>query len=332
MTRFLSFAPLLLSTISYGAMAVDVPSSSSSTASSAPPLTLPNSPSSSPLQNNDASDASSSTASSAPPLTLPNSPADAPLGISSSPAAAVSSSHPVSAALTKPSSSFSAEQIKELQDLIKSTLSENPETVINALQSYSEKQQIEQQEETQKLISAHKDGLLNKETSSVIGNPDGTAQLVVFVDPNCPHCRELEKILHTVAPKFPELAVHFRYWAILGDDSADVVKGIVAAHLQNKFEAVSLKIAQFENRLNLEGFLKLAQQAGLNIEQLKKDMASEKVSTIIADNKTLAETLKLQATPTTILSSSSGLEIITPTEEDSLIESIKKATSPVIAS
>lgn len=302
MIRFLPLASFLLSTISYGATAVDAPPSASIESK---PL-LP--------------------AETATPLASPDS------TITSATSLPAESSSPTPILSVQPSSSFSAEQIKELRDLIKSTVSENPETVINALQSYSEKQQAEQQEETQKLIVAHKDGLLNKETSPIIGNPDGTAQLVVFVDPNCPHCRELEKILHTVAPKFPELGVYFRYWAILGDDSTDVVKGIVASHLQNKFEAVSLKISQFENRLNLEGFLKLAQQAGLNIEQLKKDMSSEKVETIISGNKTLAETLKLQATPTTILSTSSGVEIITPTEEDSLIESLKKATSPVKAS
>ncbi len=219
--------------------------------------------------------------------------------------------------------SFSVEQKGELISVVKQIIKENPEIVIDAIQGYSEKQQAAHQEKTEKLIADNKAGLLDKEASSIIGNPDGQRKLVVFVDPNCPHCREFEKILHSVTTKFPDLGIYFRHWAILGEDSTEVAKGLVAAQLQGKFAAISQKVASFDNRLNLETFYKLAQESGLNIDQLKKDMASEKVNKILEQTKDLAEKIGLQGTPTSVLSDQTGLHLISPTDEESLVNSLK---------
>lgn len=228
---------------------------------------------------------------------------------------------------TPTKTSFSSQQLNELKEHVRNILKENPDIVINAIQDFSEKQQLEQQKKSHKLITDHKDALLDHGSASMIGNPNGHTKLIVFLDPNCPHCREFEKILHVAITKLPDLSVYFRHWAILGDDSTEVVKGIVAAQLQDKAKAISDKIANAEDRLNLEKFTKIAKECGVDIEQMKKDMVGEKVRKIIEHNKVLAEKLGLQGTPTSILAKDGQIQMISPTDEKSLMDDITGPTS-----
>lgn len=230
---------------------------------------------------------------------------------------------------TTNSAPLSAPQLQQLHQLIKATVEEtlknNPEMIINAIQTFSDKQQQDQQKKVDSLVAENKTNLIDPSSSSIIGDQNAEKKLVVFVDPNCPHCREFEKILIALPKKQPKVGVYLRHWAILGDDSSQVIKGILAAHKQGKFTDISQKISETEGGLNGDSFMKIASDPALhiNIEQLKKDMESEAVIKTIEANRELAEKIGLQWTPATVLITPTSTKMISPTDEESLIEALK---------
>lgn len=114
--------------------------------------------------------------------------------------------------------------------------------------------------------------------SVILGNPKGSVIITKYFDYQCPHCRTLSPVVEDVANNNKDVKIVSRVIPIMAPESWYVARAAIAAKYQG-----AKKFTQFngllmsQRRFITPGLtLDLAQDAGLNIRQLKRDMASKK--------------------------------------------------------
>jgi protein-disulfide isomerase len=213
---------------------------------------------------------------------------------------------------------------KEVLDIIQ----KYPEVLIKAIQTYGEQQQKEVMKKEAEKIAHFKDELTGDKAAIVGGNPNGTIKLIVFADPNCPHCRHFEANLGEIKGLFSNLKIYSRPWPIMGKESTEVVTGLMAAAKQgyDKYDALALRIASSNEKMDKTKFLKLAKELGLNVKKLKDDMGNAILAAETKSNHDLAVKMGLDAAPTIIMFDAAGeIQLLMPQDKEALKKTLTEA-------
>lgn len=135
---------------------------------------------------------------------------------------------------------------------------------------------------------------------AVLGNPQGSKVLVEFTDYNCPYCRQSLADVEQLIADDPEVKVVIREWPIFeGSDIAS--RMALAAAKQGKY--TEFHDAMFElGPATAESVNAAARQAGLDMEQAKKDGLSPGVEMELQKNRALAQQLGFSGTPSWVTS------------------------------
>lgn len=230
------------------------------------------------------------------------------------------------------STSFTPAQKAEIDLMIWDSLKNNPEKLIQVLQKFTEDQQKEAVKKVQDSVNSAKDQLSDSKNAIVIGKADAAIKLVLFVDPNCPHCRVFELALGEIEKDLPnkeKLGVLIRQWPILGKNSEVVSAGLIAAYAQDslKFKVLSDKLLSSEKAMDKEKFLNLAKEVGFDVVKLEAGIMSESVMNQLKNTKELAGKIGLEATPTIILTDKNGARLLQVGDKEelkkALIEAVK---------
>jgi len=193
-------------------------------------------------------------------------------------------------------------QKKQIEQVVHDYLVNNPEVLIEASQALQQKQQQNMQEQARTAIKQNADELF-ADNMAIAGNPKGNVTLVEFFDYQCVHCKKMSPVIGALIKKNPNLRVIYKEFPIFGNGSELASRAALAASMQNKYVEMHNALFKVGKRLNQKLVLKAAKNAGLNIDQLKKDMKSKKVSEELKENRELAEKLKLIGTPAFIIAS-----------------------------
>ena len=224
-------------------------------------------------------------------------------------------------------SSFTPAQQADIEKIMLNLVEKNPEILVKAIQNYGEQQQKEMLKKEAEKMAKFKDDLLTDSTAIIGGNPNGAVKLIVFADPNCPHCRHFEANLSEIKGLYSNLKIYLRPWPIMGKESADVVTGLMAAAKQgyDKYESIAMRIASSNEKMDKQKFLKISKELGLDAKKLQKAMDSEEVRKEIKSNHELAVKIGLDATPTIVMFDADGAHILIPGDKESLKKSLADA-------
>jgi protein-disulfide isomerase len=185
-------------------------------------------------------------------------------------------------------------------------LLDHPEVVLESIQRLDEKNKAAENDEIQTALRENRAEIFNSASSPVAGNPNGDVTLVEFFDYNCPYCRKAEPILGEAVAADKGLRVVYKEWPILGPGSEFAARAALASKAQGKYEAFHQAMMTSSNKVDEVSTLEIAHTIGLNVEQLKRDMADPAVKTELERNFALAEKLRITGTPAFII----GDEII----------------------
>ncbi|WP_208539196.1 DsbA family protein [Algihabitans albus] len=181
--------------------------------------------------------------------------------------------------------------------LVRQTLMENPEILIEALQLY-EQQQLQAEVERQgQALAAHRTALENDPTAPVIGNPDGDVVVVEFFDYNCPYCRRVAEPLRQAIEADGNLKVVMKEWPILGPESYFASRAALAAQEQGRYEDFHFALMERAGKLTQDQVLAIAEDLGLDMAQLQADMRSPDIDAALQRTYDLAEALGINGTP-----------------------------------
>lgn len=191
---------------------------------------------------------------------------------------------------------------------IEKYLQENPQAIIASLETYEreERERIarEQAEADVEIVAANREAIFEDGFSLVTGNPDGDLTLVEFSDYNCGYCKRA----HGEVAKFLEADGNIRLivkeFPILGPGSVVAGRAALASTMQEdgaKYKAFSDALMEHRGSHNEDSVMKIAEEVGLDVEQLAKDMESQEIEKRIRATYALAEKLKINGTPAFII-------------------------------
>jgi protein-disulfide isomerase len=186
---------------------------------------------------------------------------------------------------------------EQLQELVLQTIRDNPEIVMEAIQTLQGREEQAQASQAQAVLRANRSALEQDPNAPVIGNPDGDVTVVEFFDYNCGYCRRTFNDVHTLISDDTNVRVVMREWPILGEESVYAARAALASRVQGKYEEFHNALMSYEGRANETSVGIIAVELGIDIEQLKRDMEAPEVVAHIQTSMQLTQALNLNGTP-----------------------------------
>ena len=212
-------------------------------------------------------------------------------------------------ALAAPQSSradeFSAPQKGEIERIVRDYLVAHPEVLQEAMAELEKRQTAAEAEKHKSAVKDNAKNLFSSPRQVVLGNPDGNVTFVEFFDYNCGYCKRAMNDMLTLLKDDPKLQVVLKEFPVLGPGSVEAAQVAVAVRMQDK---TGKKYLDFHQRLlggrgqaDKAHALAAAKDAGFNMTQLEKDLASPEVKESLQESFKLAEALGLNGTPSYVI-------------------------------
>jgi len=93
------------------------------------------------------------------------------------------------------SSSFTASQRDEIEDIIHDYLVDNPDVMIEVAQKLQKQERAVIDKKAQKAIQENSDELFRNAADPVAGNPNGDVTIVEFFDYQCGYCKRMVPVI-----------------------------------------------------------------------------------------------------------------------------------------
>ena len=210
------------------------------------------------------------------------------------PATSQTAALPTTSALTQ-------DQVQEVQKLIESTIQSNPTMVLNALQAAMEQAKQQELDKMKAAVASNADKIFKDPNTPTNGDKNAPVKLAIFLDPNCGACKMFHKELNAYIKTNKDLEIVFKDISIFGEPSAVIVRGLLAANLQGKYEQLQNAVLESKDKLDEKSLLKLAGSIGIDSKKLQADMNSDAIKQQLESNMQLAQALGVNATPTWIV-------------------------------
>lgn len=191
----------------------------------------------------------------------------------------------------------------QIEEIVRQYLLEHPEVVVEALQAFEAKRAAAEEQRSREVIAALIDQINMNPLSPVAGNPDGDVTIVEFFDYNCPYCKREAAEITALLAEDDNIRFVYKEWPILSAESEIAARAALAAWQQDQESYVAFHDAMMAHRGKLDGdtVLAIASAEGLDVEQLKADMASGEVEAELAHVRNLAKQIGVNGTPAYVI-------------------------------
>jgi protein-disulfide isomerase len=198
-------------------------------------------------------------------------------------------------------SSFSEAQKKEIGQVVREYLLENPELLIEVTKELESRQQQAEAQKREDALKANAKAVFNSPHDYVAGNPDGDVTMVEFFDYNCGWCKKGFPEVMSILEKDKNVRFVLKEFPIFGGDSDYAAMAAIASKKQGKYWEFHTALLGHEGKVTKEIVDAIAKEKGIDVEKMKADMNTAEVAQVIADNHKLAEELQINGTPAFII-------------------------------
>src|SRR5436305_1817581 len=192
---------------------------------------------------------------------------------------------------------FTPDQRKAIESIIREYLTKNPEVMLDALEAAKEKLSKEAHDKAGANLVARRQELFEDPASPVAGNPKGDVSVVEFFDYRCPYCKQVEPSLEALLKEDRQLRLVYKEMPVLGQASMIAAKAALGARNQGKYDEFHRSLMNAKGQMDEAVVYKVAGSVGLDVERLKKDMATPEIDKAIKANLDLADALDIRGTP-----------------------------------
>jgi len=196
-----------------------------------------------------------------------------------------------------------AQDISEdrVRELVLETIRENPEIVMEAVAILEARQAEAQAASQAEVLSRERDTLDRDPNAPVLGNPEGDVTVVEFFDYNCPYCRRAKPEIEALLAADPDVRLVYREWPILGEGSVFAARAALAAREQGLYEDFHWALMGMSGRAEESSVLRIAEDIGLDVAQLRRDMEAPEIDAHIETSMRLAQVLGITGTPSFVI-------------------------------
>lgn len=190
----------------------------------------------------------------------------------------------------------------------------NPAIVQEMVNGMQEQQQAEKNKQIRKFVRSEGDKMMRD--APILGNRDAKKTIYVWTDFSCPYCRRVHGEIERVLAERDDTRVVIKNFSIHGPLSDGPARAVIAANMQDPAKAAELTnmlmTREFYTQDDLKdqdkiaekveaNVMKMAAEAGLDTEQLKKDMDSDVVARELRNVRDLAQRFEISGTPFLII-------------------------------
>ncbi len=214
------------------------------------------------------------------------------------------------------------EQQEQIRELIRQTLIEQPDIIVDAINELRKQEFQKQQAEAEASLKANATALFENNKDPYQGSKNPKLTIAYFSDFNCGFCKRQDPILEKILETFPEVRIVYKDLPILGESSREASMLALAAHRHKaeNYPPLHRKLMSKPGRHDSQSIAAAFKSEGLDTEKLKhNDQAS--ISQQLDNNIKLATELGIRGTPAIVFPD----EIIGGfVEEQQLSEMIRK--------
>lgn len=186
----------------------------------------------------------------------------------------------------------------DINKMIHDYIMENPQLILEAVNSYQNKEMASKQEEA---LQRNHDELFKNEKSPFIGNKSGDVTIVEFFDYNCHYCKDVFFTLRDIAKEDSGVKVIFKDFPILGPTSETSAKWALAAQRQDKYFEFHEKMMSHKGALKNEDIEAAAKDIGMDLGAARSYIDGTDAMMQIERNRSLAQQMNFNGTPSFIV-------------------------------
>ncbi|MGE0626423.1 MAG: DsbA family protein [Hyphomicrobiaceae bacterium] len=191
---------------------------------------------------------------------------------------------------------FTQPQVDAIQDIVRQYLLKNPELMIEVTKELEKRQLARQEAEHLQLIGANKSKIFSSAKDFVAGDPKGDVTVVEFFDYNCGWCKRALNEVIKLTKADPKVRVVMKEFPIFGDGSMLAAKAAMASRSQGKYWEFHTAMMR-EKQVGPQNVFVIAERVGLDVAQLKKDMADPAIENALKETHEIAQHLNIEGTP-----------------------------------
>ncbi len=190
----------------------------------------------------------------------------------------------------------------------------NPAILQEMVAGMQEQQNAEKNKAVRQYVRSKMDVMVAD--APIWGNVDAKKTIFLWSDYSCPYCRRVHNELARVMAERDDVRVVLKNFSIHGPLSDAPAKAVIAAKLQSNEKAAALdkmlmnreyytqEDMQDQSKLGdkvHKNVMKFAKEAGLDVDQLEKDMKGEVVARELENVRDLAQRFEISGTPYLII-------------------------------
>ncbi|MFM7343937.1 MAG: DsbA family protein [Tagaea sp.] len=186
-----------------------------------------------------------------------------------------------------------------IEEIVRELIRREPEIVLDALEALEKRRDAAQAQQARRALAERRRELENDPDAPVAGNPRGTVVVVEFFDYRCPYCKRMHEPIRQMLAADRDVRVVRRDLPILGPASIVASRAALASRAQGaaRYEAFHDAMMTARGNLDEAGVFRIAREAGLDVERLRRDMEEPRVAALLRRNADLAQALGLTGTP-----------------------------------
>ena len=197
---------------------------------------------------------------------------------------------------------------QKIEQVIQDYLLKNPEILEMAFRELQRRRLDQQRIAMSETADNYRDYLEQGANAGVLGNPDGDVTIVEFFDYRCGYCRRHFPEIMRLVNEDKNIRWVARHFPILDRPGEPAVsdmaaRAAIAATKQGKFKEFHLEAMSTPGSLTEESIFKIASNVGIDIDQLKTDMASALTEKQITNTLAIGKDIGFTGTPGYIIGS-----------------------------
>lgn len=194
----------------------------------------------------------------------------------------------------------------EFPVVLREVLLKNPDILMDALRELQQKHREETGEaDVEKGLQKHKMALIGDENQPSIGASMTTADVTVveFFDYHCGYCKHMVEPIDRILAEDKKVRFIFIEFPILSQDSTAAARAALAVNRMDptKYYAFHSALMKSTGKFDAPLLERVAKEVGINYEQLRAEMAKKEITTMLENNRKIAEDLGIRGTPALIV-------------------------------
>jgi protein-disulfide isomerase len=169
------------------------------------------------------------------------------------------------------------------------------------MQALQTKRDLAEANASQAALQSQHAALFNDPGSPIAGDKNGDVTVVEFFDYRCGVCKRVHPIVDSLMAGDSKLRRVYKDWPILGPQSVFAARAALASRAQGKYLAFHNALMAARGKLDKNAVFKIAEKVGIDHQRLLRDMDSAEITKILRRNYQLAESLKLNGTPSFVI-------------------------------